>query len=106
MNCTSLRLTCYESNKFRVVANRDCAGNRLMTAERPKSTGSGLDPEQWVDRHGDYLFRFALSRLGNREAAEDLIQETFLAALCSWKNFAARHFLLTDATPLTPQCLS
>ncbi|HEY6097505.1 MAG TPA: sigma-70 family RNA polymerase sigma factor [Candidatus Deferrimicrobium sp.] len=39
------------------------------------------DPSAWVDRYGDYLFRFAMLRLRNRTAAEDLVQETFLAAL-------------------------
>lgn len=40
-----------------------------------------IDPEAWVDRHGDYLFRFALLRLGDVSIAEELVQETFLAAL-------------------------
>ncbi len=38
-------------------------------------------PENWVDQHGDYLFRYALLRLRNREVAEEVVQETFLAAL-------------------------
>jgi RNA polymerase sigma-70 factor (ECF subfamily) len=39
------------------------------------------DPATWVDRHGDALFRFAVTRLRDRELAEDVVQETFLAAL-------------------------
>jgi len=39
------------------------------------------DPSEWVDRYGDYLFRYAMLRLRDRSAAEDLVQETFLAAL-------------------------
>jgi len=39
------------------------------------------NPAKWVDEHGDYLFRFALSRLRQREVAEDLVQETLLAAI-------------------------
>jgi RNA polymerase sigma-70 factor, ECF subfamily len=31
--------------------------------------------------HRDYLFRFAMRRMGNRELADDLVQETMLAAL-------------------------
>ncbi len=42
----------------------------------------------WVDEHGDYLFRFALSRLRKHEVAEDLVQETFLAALRARDRFA------------------
>ena len=40
-----------------------------------------LDPRGWVDEHGDYLFRYALTRVRQRQAAEDMVQETFLAAL-------------------------
>ena len=39
------------------------------------------NPETWLDEHGDYLFQFALARLGNRAAAEDAVQETFLAGI-------------------------
>ena len=41
------------------------------------------DPSEWVDRYGDYLFRYAMLRLRDRSASEDLVQETFLAALKS-----------------------
>jgi RNA polymerase sigma-70 factor (ECF subfamily) len=34
-----------------------------------------------VDQYGDYLFRYAMLRLRDRSTAEDLVQETFLAAL-------------------------
>src|SRR5712664_4121748 len=48
------------------------------------------DPEQWVDLHGDYLFKFALARLRDPAKAEDAVQETFLAALKGGSNFAGR----------------
>jgi RNA polymerase sigma-70 factor (TIGR02943 family) len=48
------------------------------------------DPEQWVDLHGDYLFKYALMRLRDPGRAEDAVQETFLAALKGGKNFAGR----------------
>jgi len=41
----------------------------------------GIDPSEWVERYGDYLFRYAMLRLRDRAAADDLVQETFLAAL-------------------------
>ncbi len=47
------------------------------------------DPETWVDRHGDALFRFAMTRLGDRDLAEETVQETFLAALGARDRFAA-----------------
>ena len=39
------------------------------------------DPERWVEEYGDYLFKFALVRLRDSARAEDMVQETFLAAL-------------------------
>jgi len=39
-----------------------------------------VDPRQWVDRHGDYLFRYALLRVRDAQTAEDLVQDTLLAA--------------------------
>ncbi|WP_372808360.1 sigma-70 family RNA polymerase sigma factor [Pontiella sp.] len=39
------------------------------------------NPESWVNEHGDYLFQFAFVRLRNRAAAEDAVQETFLAGI-------------------------
>lgn len=44
-------------------------------------TESPIDPERWLEEHGDALFRYALSRGVRRDAAEDLVQECFLAAL-------------------------
>jgi len=44
-------------------------------------------PEVWVDLHADALFRFALTRVRRPEVAEDLVQETLLAALKSCSNF-------------------
>jgi len=38
------------------------------------------DPADWVDRYGDALLRYAGGRVPSREIAEDLVQETFLAA--------------------------
>jgi RNA polymerase sigma-70 factor (ECF subfamily) len=40
-----------------------------------------ITPETWFAEHGDYLFRFAMVRLRNPELAEDVVQETLLAAL-------------------------
>jgi RNA polymerase sigma-70 factor (ECF subfamily) len=48
------------------------------------------DPERWVEEHGDYLFKYALSRLRDPARAEDLVQETFLAALKGSKDFQGR----------------
>ncbi len=39
------------------------------------------DPNTWLDQHGDVLFRYALLRVRNTTLAEDMVQETLLAAL-------------------------
>jgi RNA polymerase sigma-70 factor (ECF subfamily) len=40
-----------------------------------------LAPHQWVVRHADFLYGYALSRIDDEEQARELVQETFLAAL-------------------------
>ena len=47
-------------------------------------------PETWVNEYGDFLYRFALSRVKDPSVAEDLVQETFLAALRARENFKGR----------------
>jgi RNA polymerase sigma-70 factor, ECF subfamily len=37
--------------------------------------------ESWLDQHGDALFRYAFLRVRDSAVAEDLVQETLLAAL-------------------------
>jgi RNA polymerase sigma-70 factor (ECF subfamily) len=54
------------------------------------SSQSISDPEAWVDEHGDALYSYALSRLHNTASAEDVVQETFLAAIKSQENFSGR----------------
>jgi len=46
------------------------------------------DPGIWLDRHGDALYRFALMRVREPATAEDLVQETLLAALRARERFA------------------
>ena len=48
------------------------------------------DPAGWVDQYGDFLYRFALSKVNDPSVAEDLVQETFLAALKARANFQGR----------------
>ena len=49
-----------------------------------------LDPTDWLDRHGDYIYRYALMRVRNTAAAEDLLQETLLAAMGSYQAHEGR----------------
>ncbi|MCK5081295.1 MAG: sigma-70 family RNA polymerase sigma factor [Candidatus Omnitrophica bacterium] len=56
--------------------------------EKPKIQST--DPELWVDAYGNYLYHFALSRLRNTTEAENVVQETFLAALKARDSFSGR----------------
>src|SRR6516164_10428229 len=44
----------------------------------------------WLTAHGDYLFNFAVGQLRDPAAAEDVVQETFLAALKARDRFSGR----------------
>ena len=57
-----------------------------------------LDPEKWVERYGDYLFSYAIGRVNDSGKAEDLVQETFLAALKALDRFRGAS---TERTWLT-----
>jgi DNA-directed RNA polymerase specialized sigma24 family protein len=45
------------------------------------SVDAMTNPEEWVDRHGDGLYRYALLRLRSPDLAADVVQETFLEAI-------------------------
>ena len=45
---------------------------------------------QWLSEHGDTLFRYARARVAGRELAEDLVQETFLAAVAASASLSGR----------------
>lgn len=46
-----------------------------------------INPNKWIDLYSDYLFNYTISRVNDREMAQDLVQDTFLAGLKSMKNF-------------------
>lgn len=54
-----------------------------------------LNPEKWVDLHGDYLYNFAFSRVRSIELAEDLVQETFIAGLKAKNSFQGKSSEIT-----------
>ena len=63
---------------------------KLGEARSNLAPAGPAEPERWVDDHGDYLFNYAFARLRNRSRAEDLVQDTFLAALRAQSQFAGR----------------
>ncbi len=59
--------------------------------ETPKgSSRVAPDPLAWIAEHGDVLYRYALARVRRTDVAEDLLQETFVAALRSKDGFQGR----------------
>jgi RNA polymerase sigma-70 factor (TIGR02943 family) len=56
----------------------------------PPDESRSLDPEVWVDRHGDALYRYALMRIRDPEVAADLVQEAFLHAFRGRGSFDGR----------------
>jgi RNA polymerase sigma-70 factor (TIGR02943 family) len=53
------------------------------------------EPQEWVERYGDALYRYAVTRLRRSHEAEEVVQETFLAA------FKARNQFQGQCVPLT-----
>jgi RNA polymerase sigma factor (sigma-70 family) len=52
--------------------------------EKPRTTEGIGNPETWVDLYGDSLFHYALFRTADKAIAEELVQETFVAALATF----------------------
>jgi len=48
------------------------------------------DSQNWPDLYGDFLYRFALLRTREASVAEEMVQETFLAALQARHRFAGQ----------------
>jgi RNA polymerase sigma-70 factor (ECF subfamily) len=44
-------------------------------------------PEQWLEKHGSALYRFALARLRDPHKAEEVVQDTLVAALQAYARF-------------------
>jgi RNA polymerase sigma-70 factor (TIGR02943 family) len=61
-------------------------GTTPSAASRQKSN----DPARWVDEHGDVLYRYALARVRKPEVAQDLVQDTLLAAMRARDRFAGQ----------------
>jgi RNA polymerase sigma-70 factor (ECF subfamily) len=62
--------------------------NRIDTAVRP--TMETTEPGDWLSSHGDYLFNLAVGQVRDPLVAEDLVQETFLAAIRARERFSGR----------------
>jgi RNA polymerase sigma-70 factor (ECF subfamily) len=59
-----------------------------------------VSPDRWVGEYGDILFRYALTKVSQVPLAEDLVQETFLAAWKGRQNYAGDASFLTWLTSI------
>jgi RNA polymerase sigma-70 factor (ECF subfamily) len=57
-----------------------------------------IEPADWLEAHGDYLFSYAMTRVRRADVAEELVQETLLAALGQRAAFESRSSLRTWLT--------
>ena len=55
-----------------------------------KKPPTAATPDDWVEAHGDYLFNFAIGQLRDASVAEDLVQDTFLAAFKARDRFSGQ----------------
>ena len=59
------------SGEKEVIAIQDQSGSSVAV----------IDPEQWVDEYGDFLYGYALLRVGNPKVAENLLKRTLVSGL-------------------------
>lgn len=82
-------------------SDRDDRASPSGGRDRP-GCDSGLPSDHpaqnWLAEHGDALFAYACSRVRDRELAEELVQETFLAAIRDQGRFGYRSSLQTWLT--------
>ena len=71
-------------------AARTCGAARGTIRTVEKQHKRDVNPVDWVDEHGDYLFRYALSRLRDCESAEEAVQETFVAGLSALAQYSGK----------------
>jgi RNA polymerase sigma-70 factor (ECF subfamily) len=68
--------------------NEECRSKREMNhytfVEEASAAGYSFE---WLEAHADYLFNLAVRQVGDKTTAEDLVQETFLAALKARDSF-------------------
>ena len=66
------------------------SASKEATVEKKEEVRNSTDPETWLRDHGDYLYRYAYVRMGSKMLAEDVVQETFLAALKAVERYDGR----------------
>jgi RNA polymerase sigma-70 factor (ECF subfamily) len=59
-----------------------------MKEENKAADNARKEVKRLINQHAEALYSYALMRVGKQEIAEDLVQDTLLAALQSWESFA------------------
>jgi len=54
---------------------------------KSKSVNHKINPDKWIDLYADYLFNYTITRVNDKNIAQDIVQDTFYAGLKSMKNF-------------------
>src|SRR5262249_20936956 len=78
-----------ESESLNAAMRRPQSRNDKSMKTNPDSQ-STLDPTYWLDHHGDFLYRYALMRVRDAAVAEDMLQETLLAAMSAYQAHEGR----------------
>ena len=58
------------------------------------------DPQDFLDRYGDYLYGYAFVRLRDSQLAEDVVQETLLKAIQNYSKFRGDSAVKTWLTSI------
>jgi RNA polymerase sigma-70 factor (ECF subfamily) len=69
--------------------------SQMPQANDSDAVSAAGDASTWLADHGDVLYRYARSRVGHRQVAEDLVQDALLAALQSRDRFEGRATVRT-----------
>src|SRR5438874_11824330 len=89
---TKPRMRCADdewSNK--AIGDEGELGERRSSDDNSGMSTTDLERASgWVNDHGECLYRYALVRVRKPEVAEDLVQETFLAAVRGYEKFGGR----------------
>lgn len=87
----NVSLLCYSCCQFHPTQRkRSCMPPRSRDKKE-----SVPQPDEWVDLYGDYLYRYALSRISDADTAQDLVQETLVAAIQSFERFQGKSSVKT-----------
>jgi len=59
-----------------------------------------VNPETWLDLYGDWLYQYAMARVRDSHAAEDLVQETLAAGFRGFDGYQQRSTVKTWLTTI------